>query len=307
MKERAALVDGDIIVYQAGFASDTRFYVLYDLDEGDKEVARFEYKKDATEYMSAHPLSSLRMEKEVDHEPLHNALHTVDLMIDNIRNTTKCGNNLHIYLTGKSIPLLREDKDPAYKANRDPSHKPFWASEIYQYLIREYDATVTRGIEADDALGITQKQFLSLGYEPVICSLDKDLLTIPGEHYNWRKDSFYFISELEAQKNFWKQMLIGDAVDNIRGVPKIGKVKASRLIDHLEDVKMMEQAVMAAYYNAYGEEQWKDEFAHSYYLLYILRDDSELPDDLIWHEEYADETLIEDRDYDINAEVQIET
>jgi 5'-3' exonuclease len=42
-------------------------------------------------------------------------------------------------------------------------------------------------------------------------------------------------------------MLIGDSVDNIMGVRKIGKVKAAKLIDHLEHEELMFKVVMDLY------------------------------------------------------------
>lgn len=274
-KKNIALIDGDIVVYQAGFASDQRYYSILDIDDGHREVARFQYKKDADEYVVTQPERSLRIEKGYEYEPLENCLHSVKLMVENIKAKTK-SNGALVFLSGKSEDNFRMEIDKEYKANRDASHKPHWTAEIRQYLVSNYGALVTSTIEADDAIGIEHNNLIRLSktLTPIICSLDKDLLTIPGRHYNWRKDEFTDVSELEAAKNFWRQMLTGDTVDNIKGVPKIGKVKAARLIDHLMDEDIMKDVVVSQYQVAFPS-TWKEEYAKNYHLLYILRDDSD--------------------------------
>jgi len=76
----------------------------------------------------------------------------------------------------------------------------------------------------------------------VIVSLDKDLLMIPGLHYSWhieggpatnrwvREAREVEISDIEGLKYFYTQLLVGDPSDNLKGVPGIGKVKASKML-----------------------------------------------------------------------------
>ena len=54
-------------------------------------------------------------------------------------------------------------------------------------------------------------------------SEDKDLNNTPGWHYTPRKREKYWVSETQATRHFWYQMLMGDATDNIKGVPKVSK------------------------------------------------------------------------------------
>lgn len=61
----------------------------------------------------------------------------------------------------------------------------------------------------------------------VICTKDKDLDMISGLHYNWTKDKEpYEVSEQQALKAFYSQLLTGDRVDNIQGIKGIGNKKA---------------------------------------------------------------------------------
>jgi 5'-3' exonuclease len=68
-----------------------------------------------------------------------------------------------------------------------------------------------------------------------------------GDHYNFVKDTFYYITEEEGIKNFYKQILMGDRVDNIIGIKGIGTVKAERLLKECKNEQEMYLAVLEAY------------------------------------------------------------
>lgn len=97
------------------------------------------------------------------------------------------------------------------------------------------------GYEADDALGMNQTE------GAVICSIDKDLLQIPGQHYNFVKGLWTEITELDGWFNFYVQLLVGDTSDNIPGCPGIGKVKAPRILAGCKTPFEMYQACVAEY------------------------------------------------------------
>jgi 5'-3' exonuclease len=92
-------------------------------------------------------------------------------------------------------------------------------------LIDIHNAKVTEGQEADDALGIAQTKYWETLYDTVICSIDKDLKTIPGYHYNWTipDAKVIFVDEDEANRRFYTQLLSGDTVDNIKGLPNVAE------------------------------------------------------------------------------------
>lgn len=278
-----ALIDGDVIVYQVGFASDKREYIITDLDDSHKEVARFEYKKDADAFVSADPRKSLRIDKIVRSEPLDHCLHSVKKVIESIREAVDA-EEVHIFLSPKGhTNTFRGKRFPEYKANRKSSHKPTHYQEIRDYLIVHKDASVAVGIEADDAMAITY----NLLHNPpetncFMCSIDKDFMTIPGNHYNWKRDLTTVQDEDSAQRFFWTQMLMGDSADNIKGVPKIGEKRAAKILDGLP-IDLLPDAVMKEYQSFYGN-TWEEEFAKSYEMLYILRDTVEVdsvPNDLV--------------------------
>ena len=98
---------------------------------------------------------------------------------------------------------------------------------------------------------------------------------IPGDHYNWRKGKYYTISEVEGKRNFWKQMLTGDAVDNILGLygvgPKSAHVKA---IDGMDDANQMFEHVHSKYRERFGN--YCDQFfMENGELLWILKNNKQ--------------------------------
>jgi len=68
------------------------------------------------------------------------------------------------------------------------------------------------GKEVDDACGI---RLTEEGENAICVSLDKDLLTIPGTHYNFVKDFLITKSPIGSLQMFYKQLITGDASDNI--------------------------------------------------------------------------------------------
>lgn len=128
-----------------------------------------------------------------------------------------------------------------YKANRTqprPKHYDY----LKEYVIAEWDARIAYGMEADDALGINQdKAIINLkSGSTVICSIDKDLLQIPGSHWNFVKKEAREVLKSDADRSFYTSILVGDATDNIKGCRGIGPVKAK---EALKDCAIEEEYV----------------------------------------------------------------
>lgn len=105
---------------------------------------------------------------------------------------------------------------------------PTYGKDIEQYLVAHWGAEYTHGMEADDALGIKQTSMKE--GETCIVSIDKDLLMIPGAHYNFVTKEYIEIGEQEAADNFYKQLLTGDTVDNVPGLSGVGPAKAASIL-----------------------------------------------------------------------------
>jgi 5'-3' exonuclease len=171
-----------------------------------------------------------------------------------------------VFITGKGNFREKLATIQPYKGNRDKSKRPLLYKKARDYLIEHHFADVSNGVEADDRIAESAFFCRKAGIPYVVCSIDKDMYQIPGLHYRWeirRKDVVYHarfikISEQEALKNFYKQVLTGDKDDNIPGIKGIGKKKSEKLLENCTTEEEMYQVCL---------EQW-EKYIEKYELPY---------------------------------------
>lgn len=117
--------------------------------------------------------------------------------------------------------------DPTYKGHRKKAPEIIY--KLKQRILEEYPKEITlfaEGIEADDILGMHQTE------DTILVSEDKDLLQIPGKHWNPRYPELGVtkVSQDYGDVRFYRQILIGDPCDNYKGCPNVGIEKAKLLI-----------------------------------------------------------------------------
>lgn len=168
-----------------------------------------------------------------------------------------------------------------YKGNR-PSEKPFYYDKIREYL-KSRGAIEVFNMEADDAVAIEQLNHLyttgsgnkMTRCTSVIATIDKDLDNVVGWHYNWMKedDGVYWIDELTGLRNFYKQLLTGDGVDNIPGLHGVGrKSKLLSTVDECDTEYNMYAHVREQYTKRFGS--YADQFLlENARLLYMLEEE----------------------------------
>lgn len=200
----------------------------------------------------------------------------LDLTIRNIVKGSGC-TDYKLFVSGGNN--FRYDIDPTYKANRTGSD-PKWREALRLHLIKEWNAYECVGFEADDMCGVEQKEDGST----CIVAIDKDLLQVPGLHYQWaiirkgvvvRPAQFLEISPLQGLQSFFKQALTGDVCDNIKGVKGIGPKKADALITPLITEQEMYEAVLELYHKDDIDEESivcsNERFERNLDLLWIFR------------------------------------
>ena len=138
-----------------------------------------------------------------------------------------------VYLGGEGN--FRKEIYPEYKAHRKEKPLPEWLGACQEQLVVEWGAKHVNGMETDDMLGIRQyASFMNPlhngGEDTVIASIDKDLLMIPGRHYNFVKQEFYNVSEIDGLRHFWFQMIMGDRSDNIPGYDGVMRVTVPKFL-----------------------------------------------------------------------------
>ena len=153
-----------------------------------------------------------------------------------------------VYISGDNN--FRYEIYPDYKAHRRDKPKPRHLEAIREHLLVNHPSNISDGMEADDELAIECTRLGQEGTPCIVASLDKDLLQVVGTHYNFVRREFREIGELEGQRNFYLQLLIGDPADNIPGCTGIGKVKAPKLLDGATDPVALYRRCLEAYTKA---------------------------------------------------------
>ena len=97
---------------------------------------------------------------------------------------------------------FREDIFKDYKKSpsrvKSKSLRPSWFKDLKLYAIECENTVVTDNIEADDQIRIWAGQLKKFGTDFVVCSVDKDLDCISGNHYNPVKRIIYRVTHDDA-------------------------------------------------------------------------------------------------------------
>ena len=202
-----ALIDSDSLVYEAAYRAQKA-------DEWDE--GQFTYSASLPEALADFSAVIEEIEKAVGSDQ------TVVVLSESDRSAN-----------------FRRGVWSEYKMNRSKSgqQRPLLFDALRQEITLKYAAIMKHSIEADDTVGIlaTATTIPSLPpiEERVIVAIDKDLDTVPGLHYNWRKpdDGVYNVTPEQAHREHMYQTLIGDSTDNYPGLKGCGPKTAAKLLD----------------------------------------------------------------------------
>ena len=245
-----ALIDGDVIVYWAANHAQTNCYDIINKD-GDV-LATHDTKRHANSGLE--DLEAFSDEKmkivpgEVILKPWRTCEEFIDNFLDKITKASKA-DSFEVHLSGKDN--FRKDiaVTKPYKGNRSGA-RPFYYQRVRDYLLDKHEALLSVNEEADDTLAIAQTANPD---DTVICTVDKDLWMVPGAKYDFKREENSYVTEYDGMRAMQYQMLVGDRVDNIQGVPKVGKVKATKLLDKNDDIDAAWVAIAVEYEKAYGK------------------------------------------------------
>jgi hypothetical protein len=270
------IVDADPAVYSAGFAAQKSTYeYVVELPDGSMQHEFFASGDAGRAWLKLLPEGTqvLSKDKHIEAETEDHARQCCATMFKHMImvickewGVDRSDINLEFYLSGPDNFRYDIATIAPYKAGRaDP---PVHYNTVRNYIVERYAATVVHGQEADDAVSIRCRQLAADGVRYVLATIDKDLDQVPGPHYDYRQHVFYDVSPSDAQRFFWRQVLSGDATDNIPGLYKIGEGRAEKLIDKWLTEKrprkaadldrMMWPLVVAAY--AENMERYPDKF-----------------------------------------------
>lgn len=268
--KKTALIDADIITYLAAYYSMTKF------DDG---------------------------EVWTDMEAAKGEVHRV---VEEWRTGAECEEVL-LVLSPDDRTNYRSIVWPAYKTHRKPGNKPPHIGEVAQYIKDCYDWSMVSYLEGDDVLGILHTRDPE---SSVIVSTDKDMMTVPGYHYNPNKHTGcgpVRITEAQALTWLYTQVLMGDSTDGYKGVKRVGPVAANKILSgahgcelvkgvptYYANHEMLHEATKVAYEQS---GQGLGEFVENLSMARILTDDYYISD--------PKTVLLPTTEYDVNKELRL--
>jgi DNA polymerase-1 len=144
-------------------------------------------------------------------------------------------------------PTFRHEKLDTYKANRKPTPDDLIAQIPYVKRIVEahrIPVIEKQGYEADDVMGTLAHDLRKKGHEVVIVTSDKDICQLVGDHIRVMDPAkeYALLGPLEVREKLGVSpeqvidylAMVGDASDNIPGVPGIGPKTAVELIQEFK-------------------------------------------------------------------------
>lgn len=252
------LIDGDILRYEVGFSAEYGW--------GGDGLPSFQYVSEM-----------------------------LDTRIKNICAMAEATEEPTIYFTGSNNFRIDIAKTKVYKGTR-VLKKPWHFDNLTVYIKAMYDWEVNDTLEADDMMAIAQTKNekdikeLDRSDSPItstiICTRDKDLRMVPGYLYSWEAGKIPSFGPEEIEEGgylravgdkvigtgmsfFYYQLLMGDSTDNIPGCPKIGAVKAYKVLESAKFPEEMLSRVLQTYKEAGKDTTYLREQAD---LLWMVRE-----------------------------------
>lgn len=244
-----ALIDGDWILYAAGFAGQKTVYCCPGLFDEKEFKNKTEFRQVAEledDNWSEFPLYS-----RVIIDPPDHIFHSAKNMIES--QLQKIGEKFN---EDTVIPTVLIDGDGnfrnriatmrPYKGNRAPDSKPKMYNDLRQYLLDAWQAEVVYDHETDDEITIRQSINNEQGVKSVIVGVDKDYMQCPGWWLNPNK-GFKHIKPQQGAYYLHVQCLTGDTADNIPGAYKVGPKAAQARVPKQGTPEEMWNAVVTGF------------------------------------------------------------
>jgi len=259
------LVDGDVLRYRCAFAAEkTHYLVSYDdpLLYGNQGTWQNPENHKAAKKLAEEVDGVIWSRKEI--QPVEFAIHATNTVLESLVERFS-PSSVDVYLSDSSTFRHRLATTKPYKGNRNQP-KPVYYEDVGNYLLSR--GAITRpDIEADDCMSIEASKDPK---NTIIVTIDKDLLQVPGNHYNWVTTEYTKQSKKNADFSLATQLLTGDTTDNIPGLPGIGPANAEKLLTGAKNSKDLFGRVFKAYEEKIGKD-WEDYFCEQFGLIYLLR------------------------------------
>ena len=154
-----------------------------------------------------------------------------DDLLEKIESDAACEKySYHLSGTGNFRKNLKQGFTK-YKGKR--KEKPKLYDFLRSYVLDKYNCISVNLFEADDTAAIEATELRKNGILYTLITVDKDWQQLGGLWYNISYGSLKYVNLEDGIRFFHRQLLIGDTVDNIPGLPKIGPVKAEKALKGL--------------------------------------------------------------------------
>ncbi len=164
------------------------------------------------------------------------------------------------YKGQRKVKEQEEDPNPELTERRKELNE-------YAYSLGHF---ASDNCEADDVVSIWAQEALDAKEHFVIAHIDKDIDMVEGWHYNFTKETLYYICKDQGYYKMCIQMLTGDSTDNIQGLKGIGPKKAEKLLADVRQPDMLAKVREA--WQEHHPEDWHDRLEVCWNLLYMRRD-----------------------------------
>ena len=146
-------------------------------------------------------------------------------------------------------PTFRDEIYPAYKQQRSPMPDDLRSqiAPIHEVVkLMGWPVLDVPGVEADDVIGTLAVAAAAQGIEVIVSSGDKDLAQLVNEHITIidtmsgkRRDMAGVLEEFGVPASLMLdyQMLVGDTVDNVPGVHKVGPKTAVKWLNEYGSIQ----------------------------------------------------------------------
>ena len=262
---RVCLLDGDILPYTIGF-------IVKEID-----YLKAEMRVECGEYPSLYETPEFLSYADI-----------MNSLLNRLIGSAEC-DCARIYMTESATNFrINLAFSHPYKGTRAPD-KPRFFYELRRYLLETQDAILATGEEADDLMSIDawtlarefcEYEGVEVGSEEhkaysnyVVISKDKDLMQVPGWHllYKGKEYEMVWVTKLGflrpkyksdgkmkkleggGLKFLYAQMLMGDDVDNYKGLPLCGMVKVFMALKDCKDEKELYLTTLELYKKKYGD------------------------------------------------------
>jgi len=208
-------------------------------------------------YRAYHAMPDLRVDRQDPQSAPTGAIRGMINMFQSLRK--EYPSRMAVCVFDTSGPTFRDELYPQYKAHRSPMPDDLRAQiEPIHEVIRlmGWPLLSVQGIEADDVIGTLAKTASQAGLSVLISSGDKDLSQLVNDRVvmvdtmnGKRRDVAGVEAEFGVPPALMVdfQTLVGDAVDNVPGVEKVGPKTAAKwlqtygslegLLTHAGDIK----------------------------------------------------------------------